>query len=193
MHLQVTQYVDDPMGPSQLTVQEALCYSQWLPSKAPRTVMDLGCGLGRTSVMLDIFWGHSETIYSMVDAKDRIDENLVGGWQPEHPEWCSNLDRTLEFMMANHVPANRIVLSPVGLPWSAFWKWHLIISTLAIGFHWPLEDYLPGLRSMCYDDTVLIFGVRHGKYNGGSEFDGFEAVGFAESGWKEDFLCLRPT
>jgi hypothetical protein len=193
MRLQVTQYVDDPMGPSRLAVQEALCYSQWLPHEAPDTVMDLGCGLGRTSVMLDIFWGHSETTYTMVDAKDRIDENLVGGWRPDHPEWCCNLDRTLDFMTANHIPASRISLLPLSLPWGPFWKWHLIISTLAVGFHWPIEDWLPRLRPVCHDETRPIFGVRHAKYNGDSQFDGFEVVGFAESGWKEDFLCLRLT
>lgn len=207
MAMQVTQYPDDPHFPWKLAVKEAGLYCDWLP-KDPMTTLDLGCGLGRTTVMLHRLYGRASGIpggadteplrgsygYILVDATHTSDR-LVGGWLPDRCEWCNDLQVTALFLRANGMPSSNYRFLDLGKthnpPMDANLRGGLIISTLAVGFHWPLEPYLQALRRVCTTQTVLIFGVRHGKYDGASTFDGFNVIGFAESGWKQDFLALR--
>lgn len=202
MAKQVTQYPDDPLFPWKLAIREAALYCEWLPEN-PRHTLDLGCGLGRTTVMLHHLYGRTMSRYYgyyLVDAT-KMSGDLVGGWEPPGDEWCNDLEATGLFLRVNGVTQFNYrlidVLDAVPPAWpnnfvdSLPWKQDLIISTLAVGFHWPIEDWLPRLLPLCRVGTVLIFGVRHGKYDTDTKFDGFDVLGFAESGWKQDFLALR--
>jgi len=195
MRLQVTQYQTDSRAPWTMAIKEAALYCDYLPSH-PKTILDLGCGLGRTTVMLHRLYGCPKNAhYWMLDG-DRVDKHndkFTGGWMPEQSEWCCNLMDTLTFLLGNKVfnAFFRNMLVPDPLPKTL--QFDLVISTLAVGFHWPIEPWLDKLLTHTVPGCVLIFGVREGKYNGAFRHPGYETVALKESGWKENFLILART
>lgn len=194
MAAQVTQYADDPLFPWTLAQMELSLYRQWLP-KSPKRILDLGCGLGRTAATIHQHYSCPRDVRYFLADSTRMDKGLLGEWEPSRPEWCNDLERSWEFVLANGMQPDQV--SPVDLlvPISPLFNLNcdLIISTLAVGFHWRIEPWLKRLSTAINETTVLIFGVRHGKYNAATKFDGFDTLGFAESGWKQDFLALRCT
>jgi hypothetical protein len=192
MARQVTQYPDDLDSPEKLAQAERDLYYCWLPGM-PKAVLDLAGGLGRTTVSLHNWYCSPRIHYHLVDG-DKVCENLVGGWEPEQQEWCNDFGLTWKFLRANGLKAGQVFTHDLTGPHDCFAEIppvDLVISTLAVGFHWPIEPWLERLRPVCHENTRLIFGVRHGKYGPESRFDGFEFMGFAESGWKQDFLALK--
>ncbi len=191
MEMQVVQYKDDPLAPWKMAIREAALYCEWLPRPGKLfTVLDFGSGLGRTTVMLrNLYRLPPWALFYLVD-KSEISPKLTGGWRPDHDEWCNDLECTQRFVEANGLISYCLFRDVDDL--GVMPSMDLIISTLAVGFHWPIEDYLfdPFAR-LCREGTVLIFGVRHGKYSAQTEFAGFETLGYAESGSKQDFLALR--
>jgi len=196
MRLQVTQYADDPLAPAAMAIREAACYVDHLPRRTPTRVLDIGCGLGRASVMLHILYGRPlGTTYTMIDG-DEVSPNLVGGWMPGHDEWCNTFNATRSFMWANGVNAWQIRLHNERDVWhEGHWDdavfFDVIVSMLAVGFHWPIEPWLPLLKQLSDSDTTLIFGVRHGQYSADTFAGEFEERHLVESGWKEDVLVLK--
>ena len=192
MAMQITQYPDDLDSPAKLAKAERDLYCDWLPGM-PKAILDLGGGLGRTTAALHD-WYHGRAVrYHVVDG-DLVSENLVGGWEPDHQEWCSDLGLTWKFLKANGLQVGQVFTHDLTGPHDCFEEIppvDLVISTLAVGFHWPIEPWLPRLQKVIGEGARLIFGVRHGKYGPDTRFDGFETLGFAESGWKEDFLAIK--
>lgn len=194
MARQVTQYPADFDLPAKLAESERALYCPWLPS-APTAILDLGGGLGRTSVALHEWYGSPNICYNVADGDLLSEGEFTGGWKPRQQEWCNDLLLTRKFLEANGLRASQIFVRDLMGPDDCFEHMlpvDLVISTLAVGFHWPIEPWLPRLEGVICEGTRLIFGVRRGKYGPGTRFDGFETLGFAESGWKEDFLALKP-
>jgi len=197
---QVVQYRDGPVAMAELSLLEAAAFVQHLPAKPPSVVFDIGCGVGRASALLHwIYSGPKGTEYHLFDCGGRLSQNLVGGWMPGHPEWCNNFSATRRFLRANGVDLDRvhtwdITEVPrlrVTPPWiEAGANPDIVISLLAVGFHWPIEEWLERLLPLCRPETTLIFGVRHGKY-GADTFSGlFAERWLVETGFKEDVLIL---
>lgn len=187
MRLQVVQYQSDPHAPWELALREASVYFRWLPDR-PRRVIDLACGLGRTTVMVHKLCGLPDTIYYLMDRSEVSPvENWIGGWKPKQEEWCCDLEKSVEFCRSN---MNGGILHPVEMDG----KWDmkpldLIISTLAIGFHWPLPPWLSELRRYCHKQTVAVFGTRVG-INGPAP-TGWRLKERVPSTSKQDFACFE--
>lgn len=148
MAMQVTQYPDDPMSPERIAIQEAQGYINYLPKVPPERVIDVGCGLGRASVMLHVLYGRPATTqYWMMDSTTPDHGQLMGGWQPEGQEWCNSMSATRTFMAANGIARNRVMCCNLR---SRIWPLppgltaDIVVSTLAVGFHWTIEYWMPG-------------------------------------------------
>jgi len=193
MAMQVTQYPADPDSPGRLAEAEHHLYESWLPGFPP-TVLDLGCGLGRATAALHHHYLASAVYYHLVDGNLINEGPFTGGWLPQQQEWCCDLWLTRKFLKANGLKDDQIFTHDLTAPRDCFEDIpcvDLVISTLAVGFHWPIEPWLPRLEGVIGEGTRLIFGVRHGRYGPDTRFDGFETLGFAESGWRQDFLVLE--
>ncbi len=189
LRLQVVQYCDDESAPFKLSVAESEVYSQWLPQH-PRRVLDLSCGMGRTTIMIHRLCGSPDTIYYLLDRSHTSNvESWVGGYNPPQEEWCCDLNRTEEFCRTNMIGG---ILTPLEMTddWaSQIEPIDLIISTLAVGFHWPLVPWLEQLAPLTTEDAVAIFGVRNGVHEVPPSC--WELIGRVQHGPAQDFACFK--
>ena len=129
---------------------------EYLKYLKPKYVMDIGAGVGRASVWLmrKYGWRHTNFIFLDGDTGKKQVEGIrkkkgeyYNGWQEAHMFcWENGLNK-----MTNVLPKQ---LEGIG------YKFDLIYSFLAIGFHWKIDMYLNNLYPLCNKDTLLIFGLR---------------------------------
>ena len=131
----------------------------------PKKVLDLGCGLGRMSIYLNHKIKNDQTKYILADF-DKVNKNLRYFWNPEN-DYYNKLNLTKEFCNLNNL--YNIELFDLEIRnLNELTNIELVISFLAVGFHYPIESYIDNLMSITSDDCVLIFGVRDGKYKRGN-------------------------
>ena len=126
---------------SSLSQSEFVMYSEKM-KKVPANVLELGCGLGRASVYLHWWLGmfSPETHYWMADGNANADK-LKYGWDPK--EWYNSLQKTAEFAEMNGmVEEDFTVINLENFDLLSLSDVDLVISFLAVGFHFPIEQYL---------------------------------------------------
>ena len=130
-----------------------------LKAGVPGTVLDLGCGLGRAAAHFSKFIPSPPTRYFMADSTG---EQPTCGWDAK-PGFYTDLRLTERYM--HECGAHDVTL--VDLQTDALDKLtgiDLIMSFLSVGFHYPLEEYLPRLLRIASPKCVFAFGVRRGRY-----------------------------
>ena len=185
MGLQVVQYRSDPDAPWDLAVEELMAYRKWIPKRLGN-VLDLSSGLGRTSAMLDLTF--SCGAFYLLDRSEISDvEEWIGEYDTGREEWCNDLAMTAEFCRANMRSPHFIL--DMDSDWeSRLPTLDLVISTLAVGFHWPLLPWLERLHRFGGHETVAIFGVRSGVHEDAPE--GWKLRQRVETGAKQEFSCF---
>ncbi len=128
-------------------------------SSGTKTVLDLGCGVGRMSVWANWQLGNGAKYY-LAD-RTAMTENVVGGW-PAKEEWYNDLGMTKQFAAANGLTNCEVVdlarrEALLELP-----RIDVMMSIAAVGYHWPIEDWLDIFEKM--EVGVMIFTVRPGQY-----------------------------
>jgi hypothetical protein len=128
-------------------------------SSQTKTVLDLGCGLGRMSVWANWQLGNGAKYY-LAD-RTAMTDNVVGGW-PAKEEWYNDLEMTKQFAVKNGLTNCEVIdlarrEALLELP-----RIDVLISIAAVGYHWPIEDWLDILEKL--DVGVMIFTVRPGQY-----------------------------
>lgn len=148
--LQVTQWPADPDAFDWIT-EKQLTFTDHI-TVIPKRVVELGCGLGRIACGLNRKWPGCEFVLADHNA---VDSQLGYGWNPGDERY-NYLDRTAEFCEANGL--TNYLLHELDAGDDRF-DADLIVSFLAVGFHWPLEQWLPKLKA-----PMMVFGCRAGKY-----------------------------
>lgn len=167
---QVTQLKDDPEYFDKLCAAECRCYFEPYFQKKPKIILDLGCGIGRTSVWLDkvSVWRPKFIL------ADYNGDNPAYGWNPKDGKY-NKLYSTHIFCGGNGVLQEDFFLynlengiEKLSMPplWAedGYVGIDLVISTLAVGFHYPIEQYIDFFHSEICKNTFFIFGLREGKY-----------------------------
>ncbi len=126
----------------------------------PKRVLDIGPGLGRSTVFFKkkLDWDHVP--FDLYEANgDRTDYTRLGDRTAN--SFCGNiacLKRVLEF---NGV-ANWTVHDAASLDFRLDHMpgpYDLLYSFYGIGFHWSLEDYWEDLQPLLHDDSLAVFTV----------------------------------
>lgn len=161
----------------------------------PRRVLDLGCGLGRASVYLNACLPSQSIHFVLADTSLHTRSGPKAGWNPGD-DFYNDLDWTGEFVREHGVTSFE-TFDVLRDDWSRVRDIDLVLSFLAVGFHFPIENVMPQLLEAATADCTMIFGARAGRYSRWSFREHFRDVRILRgslrhpSHTKEHFLALR--
>ena len=127
-----------------LDIYQIVCESEWDVIKdyigKPKTILELGCGLGRMSAYINGMIGDDSIKYILVDSNGSPYGKIKFGWNPPKQRFYNNLELTRKFCDMNNLYNCEIVdLKNIK---SQILSVDLIISFLSVGFHYPIESYI---------------------------------------------------
>lgn len=98
----------------------------------------------------------------MADTSTVSVNSKMYGWNPGD-NWYNDLNLTKEFCELNGLK-NFTIIDLKNEDLSKLKNIDLVYSFMAVGFHYPIEDYLTILKQIMNKDGLMIFGVRKGIY-----------------------------
>lgn len=124
----------------------------------PAMILELGCGLGRGSVLVNQRLKHLPKFY-LLDGDTNLQGQVAGLNRNSSKDFYNSLDATRSFCEANGL--SDFVLLDVEKDWRRdLPKFDLVFSLKSIGFHWPLSLYLRLVYSYLLDGAILAFEMR---------------------------------
>lgn len=148
----------------EITLHEYAHYKPYLPEK-PRYVLDMCSGLGRTAIYLNHIYDSPSITFFLADRNGRTKN--TGDFDPPQEEYYNDLSLAVKFCI-DHGLHHFEAFDVEEADWSKLPRIDLIISTLGLGFHVPIERYIDRLMSVAAKDCTLIFGCRQEKYDAAS-------------------------
>ncbi len=187
--LQVPQLKKDLDFYNKLSKGEYEAFKEFIDK--PQKILELGCGLGRMSVYLNKQLDY-EPEFILADY-DEISEKLKYGWDPGDIRY-NRFESTRQFCDDNSLKRFEI-FNLEDRDISELQDIDLVISVMAVGFHYPIEQYFNKLLEISTHDVVMIFGVRKYNviYNLNSFKDNFRMIDFknVDLEVKEHIMILR--
>jgi len=188
---QVTQITKDSEFYSAISNSEYHLISEYIDQ--PKTILELGCGLGRMSVYMNWMLQDTDIHYILADSTcDVFPAKVKYGWNPASG-FYNDLAVTESFCKLNGLTNFEILDLQYG-SLNAFSDISLVMSFLSVGFHYPIDMYLETLMDITSDDAVMIFGIRKGQYDVNDFNDKFSMVTISEQkniDTREDILIVR--
>jgi SAM-dependent methyltransferase len=126
-------------------------------------ILDVGCGLGAIDVLLSRHYSEAAApslyLADFGDTATRIDYRFG----PSHAHYNS-FEVARGLLLKNGVPAESLhFISPKDIARPEYGsRFDLVISTLAWGFHFPVETYAEAVSAAMADGARLILDVRVG-------------------------------
>lgn len=162
--LQVTQINKEDLSfYDKLSLSEYRAIKKYLP-KAPKNVLDLGCGLGRMAIFLNMKYNDDNIHYILADGNCDKAEKPQYGWNPQS-NFYNNLSLTKDFSEYNGLK-NYEILDLSNDTLDKLKNIDVIMSFLSVGFHYPIKPYLESLMKISSSDCIFIFGARKKVYKG---------------------------
>lgn len=126
----------------------------------PKNVVDLGSGIGRASVYLRNQYSWSDTNFYLVDGNTG-DKQIAGLHQKVSNHFYNSFLATKSFCLANNISTEHLYLIDASKR-MAFVKhqFDFCYSLKAIGFHWPILEYLNRLYQYMKPGAYFIFELR---------------------------------
>lgn len=167
---------------SNLSLHEYEQYGRYI--ERPKVVLDIASGLGRTSIYLNKRLRKPRPLFILADRTGRT--NNTGDFDPPEDEYYNDLQMTREFCRINGLSFIRTFDTELE-NWHSLPPIDLVISTIGIGFHVPIERYMPQLYRVLSPDGMMIFGTRMGCYHVDSFKELFRESTFHAGVEKEPF------
>jgi len=185
--LQITTTVKDMSFYTALSEDEYSVIDNYL-SPYPKKVLELWCGLGRMSICLNKK-NPGDTRYYLADSSKIMPEKY--GWNPGNV-WYNDLNLTKEFCDLNGLK-NFKIIDLLKEDLSKLKNIDLVCSFMAVGFHYPIENYLTVLKQIMSKDGLMVFGVRKGVYENSEMLSNFYSNSFHDipNNSKERILVLK--
>jgi SAM-dependent methyltransferase len=141
---------------------EAYHVDKYLKTLSPRTVLDLGCGVGRASVYFFKKYKWYKTEFYLADGNTCT--RRFKGKRKNKGEYYNLESATIDFCRANGLTGFRFYNLEDSDLYHNIKKFDLVYSFLSIGFHWPLSMYLDDLYNTCRPGAYCIFGIRNDEW-----------------------------
>jgi SAM-dependent methyltransferase len=142
-------------------------------TQAPVNVMDIGCGLGIYDVALNFFYPDSLFFHLVDKTTTAVEEaNIFYGYK-EKGAFYNNLDLTKDFLIANGVQENRIIIHPVtdnqeesnAVLSATMPQIDLAISIISCGFHYPASTYIDLVADKLRANGLFVLNCRNLEEN----------------------------
>ena len=159
---------------SNLSVHEFAQIDQYIGDDI-KTVLEVGCGLGRGSIFLNHMLQDDSIKYTLADRTGYTTN--TGAFAPPEDEFYNDLVLTKDFCELNGIK-NVSTFDTELSDWSTLPKADLIFSLCSFGMHVMIERYIDRLISVANPTSTMIFGTRHHSYGPDSFKDKFEEVIF---------------
>lgn len=138
----------------------------------PKRVLDIACGVGRSSVYLFKRLNWKDTQFVLVDGniqtdvKDVLKKNFGRQFKNTKEDLYSNFDCIKDFCNVNGLKNYEVEDC---LKWKPSGTYDLVYSTLAFGYHWDFNIYLSRIYNHVKKGGLIIFGTRgfDSKQDGG--------------------------
>lgn len=126
----------------------------------PSNVLELGSGIGRVSVFLRNYFKWDTTNFYLLDG-DSGDVQIAGIHYTTNKDFYNSLDATKSFCVENNISEERLFLvNAETCSGISDVQFDLCYSCKAIGFHWPINDYLVQFSKNFEVGSYLFFELR---------------------------------
>jgi hypothetical protein len=144
----------------------------------PKTVFEMGCGIGRGTIFLNHLLKNDDIQYVMGDRTGRTKN--TGAYGPDQDEFYNDLTLTKEFCEYNNVKKVKTFDTEIN-DWNELPKADFIFSLCSLGMHVPVKRYIDKLISISNPNTTMVFGTRYKySYSENSFKDLFDEVEYHE-------------
>ena len=144
----------------ELFQKEIKLIKSYLPKKA-ENIMDIGCGLGIINIYLNEIYNNRPNFF-LLD-KNKIDKKIKYGFSRDYESY-NDLNETRNLLLNNNININSIITIDVEKNIKIDNKIDLVISLKSMGYHYPIDVYLPLFATCCDENTIFIFDVTEGYY-----------------------------
>jgi len=154
-NMDIFQYHDPP---------EIKVVKKYFENFSPENVIELGCGLGRSTVgFYKAFPSWKNTQFYLLDGNSGK-KQICQTHYKSSDSFYNDLKLTKEFCLANGILSERIHILNAEKPNPFLFigdvKFDFVYSFLSIGFHWPISLYLKKLLQYLHSGSILCFGIR---------------------------------
>jgi len=130
----------------------------------PKKVLDIGCGLGRASVLYHYENPSTSRKYILMDG-DTGNETYGHKYESVGEQYYNRLSCTKEFCIANGIPENQLIIIDARDFWrgdklSELNNIDIILSLRAMGFHWPIRPCVDKLKTRLSKDGLFCFEIQ---------------------------------
>lgn len=171
-----TQHVDINFSPTVLKYTQLQCNNDTiqytnmpevakiedlLQDASPKNILEIGGGVGRSSVYMKKRYGWDDSHFYMLDGNTG-DRQIAPVDGKGTKDFYNSHEATSTFCSENNL-TNYTLLDAETDEWKNTTKgikFDLIYSFLSVGFHWDINLYLSTLVNYCLPSTKLIFGMR---------------------------------
>lgn len=135
----------------------------------PKIVLDISCGLGRSSIYFNKFFNLKNTKFYLADFNSHIwrknnpnDTTPLGYHKSIQPIPFNNLELTRKFCYDNEL-SNFEIIDLATDEVSTLCDIDLVYSFHAVGYHWSIKEAIQkyDLEKITTDNAKFIFGVRN--------------------------------
>lgn len=192
MKEQIWEAKDDLSVYNQLSVHEFTQIEKFI--NQPKTVIEVGCGLGRGSIYLNQLLKDDSVEYFLCD-RTGYTEN-TGAYDPPNDEFYNDLKLTESFCRLNGIK-NVTTFDTEQDDWSTLPQADFLFSLCSFGMHVHIERYIERLISVVKPTSTMVFGTREASYGNTSKFKHlFETVEYHKGNHvkgmpEENWLVLK--
>ena len=159
----------------------------------PKNVLELGAGLGRVSVYLLKQFGWTDTHFYLLDG-DSGHKQIANLHNRIGKDFYNSLSATRDFCLGNGMKENQLTLWNIE---KEDWKitpvqFDLCYSFKAMGFHWPIGEYLQRFASWMVKGAYLVFEIRDNSQQAFIDFNKKQMKGVPTQWYEVVELSMQP-
>lgn len=134
---------------------------KWLPKKVDK-VLDIGCGLGLLDLFLYNYYKQSKATKFYLFDRSQVNKKVYYGFRPR-AAFYNSLELTKDLCVTNGMANEQInIVEATNENLLKIKDIDLVVSSIAWGFHFPINTYVKEVKSAMKVGAVLVVDIRKG-------------------------------